>query len=77
MQAKVKESSSGFKPIKIELVIESEQELCDLWHRLNVSTGELGAEGLVYGASCSASDELFTIIDSEVCNLGLYSEDLF
>jgi len=27
-----------FQPIVIELTIESEQELCDLWHRLEVFT---------------------------------------
>jgi len=29
--------NKAFNPIKIELVIESKEELCDLWHRMNLS----------------------------------------
>ena len=27
----------GFQPIELKLTIESERELCNLWHRMNVS----------------------------------------
>jgi hypothetical protein len=32
----MKAKATGFDPITIELVIESKQDLADLWHRLNV-----------------------------------------
>lgn len=41
---KVKEEIKGtqeFKPVTIELVIESEQELCDLYYRMNLSYGSV------------------------------------
>lgn len=28
-------------PVKLELTIESEQELCDLWHRTNAGSNEI------------------------------------
>jgi len=31
------ETLTEFKPIKVELVIETKDELLDLWHRLNMS----------------------------------------
>ena len=31
------ETIKGFTPIKVELIIESNDELLDLWHRLNMS----------------------------------------
>lgn len=37
MKATIIETKKQFEPIEIKLVIESEEELCDLWHRLNIS----------------------------------------
>lgn len=35
MKAKIKETESVFEPIVLEITIESEEDLCDLWHRFN------------------------------------------
>jgi hypothetical protein len=36
MKAEIIETKKQFEPIEIKLVIESEEQLCDLWHRLNI-----------------------------------------
>lgn len=41
MQVKNKEDDEKFKPITLEIVIESEEELCSLWHRLNINSEQL------------------------------------
>jgi len=35
MKATIIETKKQFEPIEIKLVIESAEELCDLWHMLN------------------------------------------
>ncbi len=35
MKVKVNESTE-FKPIKLEITIETEEELCSLWHRVQI-----------------------------------------
>lgn len=42
------EKTTEFKPIKIELVIETKDELLELWHRLNVCPVKI--------AECSSSN---------------------
>ncbi len=37
MIVKVKEVVKKFEPIELNITIETEEELCDLWHRLNIS----------------------------------------
>ena len=37
MKIEVKENAV-FQPIELKLVIETEEELCDLWHRLNIGS---------------------------------------
>ena len=34
---KVEYQAKEFKPIKLTITIETEEELCSLWHRLNAS----------------------------------------
>jgi len=41
MKAKIIEKENKFEPITIELTIESEEELCDLWHRVNTNEIEI------------------------------------
>jgi len=36
MKAKVTSKPTTFDPITIEVVIENERDLADLWHRLNI-----------------------------------------
>tara|TARA_R110000737_G_scaffold329609_1_gene344881 strand:- start:57 stop:284 length:228 start_codon:yes stop_codon:yes gene_type:complete len=37
MIVEVEEQVKEFKPIKLTITIETEEELCSLWHRLNAS----------------------------------------
>lgn len=41
MKVEIIETKKNFEPIEIKLVIESEEQLCDLWHRLNISEKQL------------------------------------
>ena len=41
MKVEVKEKTKTFEPIEIKLTIESEEELCDLWHRVNLGANIL------------------------------------
>lgn len=43
----------GFQPIELRLVIETEEELCDLWHRINVHSNVVNSnsEGLKHEAN--------------------------
>jgi len=57
MKAEVKNESERFQPIELTITIESEQELCDLWHRFNVSDMIINAESksLKYPANGDAT----------------------
>ena len=37
MIVEVEDQAKEFKPIKLTITIETEEELCSLWHRLNAS----------------------------------------
>lgn len=52
MKIEVKESSV-FQPFELKLVIETEEELCDLWHRINVCSDAIKNESdsLKHGAN--------------------------
>ena len=65
---------SKFRPISIKLIIESEEELCDLWHRTNVSQiklQEIIEDYLKHGCDGTSSNKLFDILDGEVERLKL------
>lgn len=42
MKIETEDQEPKFSPIKITLLVESEEELCDLWHRMNVGGGLIG-----------------------------------
>ena len=48
MKIQVKEESNKFEPIELTLTIESEEELCDLWHRFNASVYDIDKESVDY-----------------------------
>ena len=62
-----------FEPVKIEVTIESEQELCNLWHRLNLPVlsvnKNLFKENYI---KCDCNDDgtsvLFCIVDDIAIN---------
>lgn len=70
MKANVDRQSRKFNPIHINLVIESEDELCELWHRLNISVEKLKktASGDVPFPTVTGNKNsaLWDIIDNEV-----------
>ena len=37
MEIKINQEESEFKPIEITITLQSEEDLCSLWHRFNVS----------------------------------------
>jgi len=62
-----------FEPIEIKLTIESEQELCDLWHRFNAVEGRfnkggeyVGCGSLKYGACDASSASIYQVLTVEV-----------
>lgn len=71
---KVEELNNGFKPIEIKLTIESEQELCNLWYRLNV-TGEYVNKGTVgklkYSCDDIADIDFLNLLHLKIGELGL------
>jgi len=36
MKLEIKDTKSRFEPIELTITVESAEELCDLWHRLDV-----------------------------------------
>jgi hypothetical protein len=72
MKATVKENET-FKPITIKLVIESEQELCDLWLRMNHSINNINnnsSRKLKHLADMSGTI-FYEALDKEVTRLNL------
>jgi hypothetical protein len=72
MKATVKENET-FKPITIELVIESEQELCDLWLRMNQSGDKINDDNtsLKYQSETFCPEKLWKALNNEVNRLKL------
>lgn len=78
MKAKIieKEKEKKFEPITIELTIENERELCELWHRLNISESAFSKEKyrskdrLKYTVS-SCTVRLYDVVDAIVIDNNL------
>ena len=78
MKTKVieKEKEVKFEPITIHLTIENEQELCALWHRLNMSVSSIEEVGyasidtLKYTFDGDSSI-LWNIINEQIVKKGL------
>lgn len=69
MKTKILSELKGFDPIKLEITIESEDELISLWHRTNL--GAACIERLVsddYGYICSITwvTNLWNVLD-KIC----------
>lgn len=73
MKAEIKIEDQKFNPIKIELTIESEQELCDLWHRFNASKAHIDKtiDDVLKHKSKAVHYELFNLLDKAVQKLNL------
>jgi hypothetical protein len=70
MKVTVKENKT-FKPITIELVIESEQELINLYCNLNVSVKNMKEHNRHYG-DISQSMDLFDFVKNLMIKHNLY-----
>lgn len=71
MKVKILETRNKFKPITLEVVIETEQELCDWWLRLNVA-GKIVDEAqdvnyFNYKALVGVSDEVLVKELTQLC----------
>lgn len=75
MKVQVKEKEKKFKPIVLEVTIESEEELCDLWHRMNAVVGSfvsyLFKDSLKYGLIDDTESVLYDILDDFAKKLNL------
>ena len=61
-----------FQPIELKITIESEKDLCDLWHRFNTSIYNVNKEGrgkLKFGAI--RNQHVWRFIDNIVKSRGL------
>lgn len=74
MKIEVKENAV-FQPIELKLVIETEEELCDLWHRINVCTDAINNEsdGLKHQANNNAT-KLWKELDNLITKYNLNNE---
>ena len=73
MKVEIKETETKFEPITITLTIESEEELCDLWHRINLAPDVIN-EHITYHLkhkTSISSMEFFNKLDSEMERLKL------
>ncbi len=77
MKAKIIKNKPKFEPIRLEISIESKEELCDLWHRLNMHAVDVkhgkGIKrwGLDTAQDYRMCDSLLDLIDEIVEELGL------
>lgn len=74
MKIEVKENAV-FQPIELKLVIETEEELCDLWHRLNAGSNSVnkGSSKIKYEAN-DCNYELWNQIDKFIKKYNLNDE---
>ena len=64
------EKQETFKPIKLKVTIESEEEFCDLFHRLNAAVCNVNMNNfkLKYKATFDANNVLFNTLDDLLNN---------
>ena len=63
------EKQKAFTPVKITLTIESEEEFCDLFHRVNAPCGILKEKDILkYKANRHGTDALFKTLDDLLNN---------
>lgn len=73
MKVEVKEGEKKFTPIVLEVVVESEAELCDLWYRMNASKRTIDdTQGCLLRHRCLPAGSYFLIaLDGLVKEKGL------
>jgi hypothetical protein len=65
MKIEVSKEEQVFKPITLKIVVETEQELCDMYIRMNAAPAAVnhGSSGLKYKAN-HISGGLFGVLDN-------------
>jgi hypothetical protein len=72
MKAKKVDYSKDFSPIKIEIVIDSKEELLNLWARHELGTGFVDVSYEEHNKLDDSNDrELFEVLDAIKDELGL------
>ena len=73
MKISIVKQEKTFKPIVLNITIESEEELCALWHRMNIAGIKIkespdysGTDHLVHGPESFDTHELWEELDSLV-----------
>ena len=75
MKVELKEDVS-FTPLHIHLIIESEEELINLWARCNISSGVVRKEnkaflGATYSGVFDSDSDLFDLLDNKISERSL------
>lgn len=74
MKIEVKENAV-FQPIELKLVIETEEELCDLWHRLNIDAIHVNVySDMIKHRATNEDYGLFDEIDNLITKYNLNNE---
>ncbi len=69
MKVNVQKVKKEFKPITLTLTIESDKELCCLWHRFNMSNNEVNEviqDDLKYKSTGNSDMTVWSMIDDLV-----------
>ena len=61
----------SFKPIELKITIESEEELCNLWHRMNTAEGCVPFVGILKHG-CTNDLLLWAALEKLVIKNNLY-----
>jgi len=71
MKVEVKQVEKKFEPIELVITIESEEELCSLWHRLNLSPSVVNSNSCTAKHKAISDMELFDKLDDIAESLNL------
>ena len=71
MKVEVKEVEKKFEPIELVITIESEEELCSLWHRLFLSSNVVNNNSCTAKHKAISDEKLFNKLDDIAESLNL------
>ena len=75
MKVEVKTEEKKFEPIELTITIESEEELCSLWHRMNALNSEINpirAKDVLKHKCENELNDLFKVLDKLAKQRNLY-----
>ena len=75
---KIGEAPAKFEPIELKITIETQDELCELWHRMNISIRRVMKNSnddlMRFNDSEEYCGELWDMLDSEAIRRGLHTK---